>query len=230
MRRRKRKLFRLMALVLLAALGFTCYIRIRMMPLIEQLSIARVNNVVSRIINTAIDDQIAENEISYDKMTLLQKDLNGNITALSTNMAEVNRLKTSTLSLLNKRLYDISVEDIGIALGSLLAPEFFSGRGPQIPVRIISCSMSAAEFRNVFSAAGINQTLHRILMDVTVTVSVLMPTGTRDVDVTSEVVVAETVIVGTVPDKYVNFSGVADQAAAQYYSMNEDDESDEPAG
>ena len=147
-------------------------------------------------------------------MVYLEKDTAGNITALKTNMAEMNRLKTSILSLLDDRIYDISIDDISIPIGSLLFPDLFYGRGPKLPVRIISCSTSSAEFRNLFSEAGINQTLHQIALDVTVTISVMLPTGSLDVDVASEVIVAETVIVGTVPDHYVNFDGTKENTAS----------------
>ena len=81
--------------------------------------------------------------------------------------------------------------------------------------------MTSAGFENVFSAAGINQTLHQILMDVTVTVSLLLPTGSATVDVQSQVVIAETVIVGTVPDNYVNFSETqsASDVADKYFNF-----------
>ena len=222
MRRRHRRKFLLLFLIFaVAAFMLLLYMRARMSPITEELAFARVNNVVSRIINNAIDEQIASGTINYDRMIYLEKDVDGNITALKTNMAEINNLKTQILSILNERLYDISVEDLGIAIGSLIAPEFFAGRGPKIPVRIISCSMTSAGFENVFSAAGINQTLHQILMDVTVTVSLLLPTGSATVDVQSQVVIAETVIVGTVPDNYVNFSETqsASDAANKYFNF-----------
>jgi len=85
----------------------------------------------------------------------------------------------------------------------LILPELFSGAGPRLPVKIMSVSTSDAEFRNEFSEAGINQSLQQIMMDVTISMTVLTPMGTETVTASSEVVIAETVIVGSVPDSYV---------------------------
>ena len=105
-------------------------------------------------------------------------------------------------------LLDLDINEIGLPLGSLILPELFSGTGPKLPIKVLSISSSDADFRNDFSAAGINQTSHRIMMDVTITMTVLTPVGTESVTVTSGVVVAETVIVGHVPDSYVNVNPV----------------------
>lgn len=220
-RRRKPSFWILLTLLaFLLVIAVACY---QLRPLTESLTIARVDNAVSRMLNLAIAEEIEAGEIDYDRIVYLEKDTAGNITALKTNMAEINRLKTSILTTMDDQLYDISIEDIGIPIGSLLFPDLLYGRGPKLPVRIISCSTSSAEFRNLFTAAGINQTLHQIVLDVTATISVMLPTGSLDIDIDSEVIVAETIIVGTVPDHYVNFDGAADagSAAEDYFTYVE---------
>ena len=149
---------------------------------------------------------ISDQRISRLHIVFLEKDLSGNITALKTNINEVNRLKTQILSVIDDMLLDLDVNEIGIPLGSFILPELFSGSGPVLPVKVMSVSASDADFHNVFSEAGINQTAHRMMMDVTITMTVLTPIGTQSVTVTSAVVVAETVIVGNVPESYVNLN------------------------
>jgi len=100
-------------------------------------------------------------------------------------------------------LLDLDINEVGLPLGSLILPELFSGSGPKLPVKVMSISASDADFRNEFSEAGINQTSHRIMMDVHITMTILTPVGTESVTATSAVVVAETVIVGNVPNSYV---------------------------
>lgn len=184
-------------------LGFL-YLQFSVAPLIVELAKARVDNRASYIINEAIETQMQSDDIDYDNIVYLEKDINGNITALKTNINEVNRLKTQILSVMDDLLLDLDVNEIGIPLGSLILPELFSGSGPLLPVKVMSVSASDAEFHNAFSEAGINQTAHRMMMDVTITMTVLTPIGTQSVTVTSAVVVAETVIVGSVPESYVN--------------------------
>ena len=102
----------------------------------------------------------------------------------------------------------MDTSDLGIPLGSLILPEVLSGRGPEIPIKIISIRNSDAYFESSFSQAGINQTLHKLSMNVLVDVSVLVLGKTENFTVKSQVVVAETVIVGNVPNTYLDTGGL----------------------
>ena len=201
-RRRWRRMLAIWVLALLVAL--VLFLRLSVGPMVEELAKARVENRASYIINEAIEAQLRSEDIDYENIVYLEKDVNGAITALKTNINEINRLKTQILSVIDTMLLDLDVNEVGLPLGSLILPELFSGSGPKLPVKVLSISASDADFRNDFSEAGINQTSHRIMMDVTITMTVLTPVGTEDVVVTSGVVVAETVIVGSVPSSYVN--------------------------
>jgi sporulation protein YunB len=174
---------------------------------IRTLAQTQITNATSDLINDAIDHQIETGDIHYDRIVYFEKDLNGRITALKTNMSEVNRLKTSTLNLINDEMLALDTSDIGIPLGSLFVAEIFSGKGPTIPVEIISIRNSDAYFTSSFTQAGINQTLHQLSMSVLVDVSVLVLGETASFTVTSEVVVAETIIVGDVPDTFFQTGG-----------------------
>jgi sporulation protein YunB len=174
---------------------------------IRTLAQTQITNATSDLINDAIDQQIEAGDIHYDRIVYFEKDLNGRITALKTNMSEVNRLKTSTLNLINDEILALDTSNIGIPLGNLFVAEIFSGRGPIIPVEIISIRNSDAYFTSKFTQAGINQTLHQLSMSVLVDVAVLVLGETASFTVTSEVVVAETVIVGEVPQTYLHTGG-----------------------
>lgn len=199
----QRNRYRLIAAVaLLAVVGLTLLFRIRLAPLAEQLLSTQVDNQASDAINAAIDEQIAEGEIDYDRMVTVEKDAQGNVTAIKTNIGEINRLKTSVLKRVDERLKNLSLEELGVPMGSVVLPELFSGRGPQIPVRVLAVRTSDAVFRNSFTGAGINQTLHSITIDIHVVITILTWTGTQEIAVDSAVVAAETVIVGNVPSTY----------------------------
>ncbi len=202
-----RRLFRLiLLLILLCAVALAAF-RIRYREAIEELAQTQVRNSTSDLINDAIDRQIENGNIHYDRIVYFEKDLEGRITALKTNMSEVNRLKTAILNLINDEILALDTSDIGIPLGSLLLPELFSGRGPQIPVRILSIRNSDASFTSYFSEAGINQTLQQLTMDVSVDVAVLVMGKTESFTISSQVVVAETIIVGQVPDTFFQTGG-----------------------
>lgn len=206
-RRRIRRFLQLLLAVLVAAsLGFLM-LRSRYRDVIRDLAETQVKNTTSDLTNDAIAKQIAEGIIQYDRIVYFEKDLDGRITALKTNMSEVNRLKTDILNLINDEILALDTSDIGIPLGSLFLPELFSGKGPAIPVHILSIRNSDAVFASNFSQAGINQTLHQLTMIVSVDVAVLVLGQTSSFTVNSEVVVAETVIVGDVPSTFLQTGG-----------------------
>ena len=182
-------------------------LRGRYRTVIDELAQTQVKNSTSDLTNDAIAKQIAAGNIAYDRIVYFEKDLQGRITALKTNMTEVNRLKTDILSIINDEILALDTSDIGIPLGSLFLPEFLSGRGPAIPVRILSIRNSDAAFVSHFSQAGINQTLHRLNMQVSVDVALLVLGSTTSFSMTSEVLVAETIIVGDVPQTFLQTGG-----------------------
>ena len=206
--RKRRRRWKLRMIVLLALAGWAFFgLRSRLWPVVRSLAQTQVINTASDLINDAILEQIMEGQIQYDRIVYFEKDLDGRITALKTNMAEVNRLKTETLNLINDEIMAQDTETLGVSLGSLILPEFFSGKGPQIPVRILAIRNSDANFQSEFTEAGINQTLQQLRMDVLVDVTILVLGQTETFTVSSQMVVAETIIVGDVPATYLQTGG-----------------------
>ena len=203
MRRGFRKfcLFIIILLVLLFASFFALRSKYRLT--IRDLAETSVKNATSDLANDAIAQQIENGNIQYDRIVYFEKDLNGRITALKTNIGEVNHLKTDILNIINGKILALDAADIGIPIGSLFLPEFFSGKGPTIPVRILAIRNSEASFTSNFCQAGINQTLHQLIMEVDVDAAVLVLGETSTFSVSSQMVVAETVIVGEVPDTFI---------------------------
>lgn len=198
----RNRLRRSFAIILVLTVGLTMLFRLRLAPMAERLMATQVDNQASDAINAAIDEQIAAGEIDYSRMITVEKDAQGNVTALRTNIAEINRLKTSVLQRVDARLQNLSMEELGVPIGSIVLPELLSGRGPKIPVRVLAVRTSDAVFRSSFTGAGINQTKHSITIDVHVVITILTWTGTQEISVDSAVVAAETVIVGNVPTTY----------------------------
>lgn len=207
MRRRLRRLLHFTIILLVAVLIAFLMLRSRYRDVIRELAETQVKNTTSDLTNDAIAKQIADGVIQYDRIVYFEKDLNGRITALKTNMSEVNRLKTDILNIINDEILALDTSDIGIPLGSLFLPEFLSGKGPAIPVHILAIRNSDAVFQSAFSQAGINQTLHQLTMVVNVDVAVLVLGETSSFTINSEVVVAETVIVGEVPSTFLQTGG-----------------------
>jgi sporulation protein YunB len=184
------------------------FLRLKYDSAIVGLTETHMRNATSDLINDAIDRQIDNGNIQYDRIVYFEKDLDGRITALKTNMSEINKLKTSILNIINDEILHINASDIGIPLGSLFLPELFSGRGPQFPVNVLSIRNSDASFSSNFKEAGINQTLHQLNMQISVDVSVLVLGKINNFTISSHVVVAETIIVGQVPETLFQTGGL----------------------
>ena len=132
-----------------------------------------------------------------------QKADNGDVTAVSSNMARINELSSKILDKLVDSTRDNTIT-IGIPAGNLTGASLLMGRGAKIPVKIVVLSSSRVEFMNNIVTAGINQTKHQITLRVTADMQILVPWGTEDTQVSTDVLIADTVIVGKVPDTYLN--------------------------
>ncbi len=203
-RRKKRRLWLLVPLLTILALAVTWR---SLEPAIEEMACAQAADEASDLIAEAITAQMELDDISYDSLIVLEKDAKGQILALRTDMNQLGRLRNETLAIINRRLLDEDETELGIPLGSVLFPSLLSGRGPRLPVRVLTVSNSDAEFHSSFQAAGINQTLHRITMQVAMNVTLLTPAGTRQLRVDSGVVVAETILIGQVPATMIQTEG-----------------------
>ena len=203
------KRFLVFLFVLIASvIGLLLLFRREYQSVMTSLAQTQVKNATSDLINDAIEQQISSGTIQYDRMVYFEKDLDGRITALKTNLSEVNRLKTDLLNLINDEILAMDFDQLGIPIGSLVVPELFSGKGPVIPVRILTIRNSEASFFSEFSEAGINQTMQKLNMQVNIDVAVLVLGTVEEFAISSQVVVAETVIVGQVPDMFLQTGGI----------------------
>ena len=203
-----RRIILIFVLFFLVVFGCFFLVRNQYYDVVHSLAQTQVKNITSDLINDAIDKQIRDGTIQYDRMVYFEKDLDGRITALKTNMSEVNRLKTALLNLINDEILAMDSEHIGVPIGSFILPELFSGKGPIIPIQVLTIRNSEAAISSEFSQAGINQTLQKINMQVSVDVSILVLGSVSDFTISSQVVVAETVIVGQVPDMFLQAGGI----------------------
>ena len=189
--------------------------------LLGGLAVTRVSNSVNRLVTEAVNDAVNSGEIQYDELITFQKDTSGRITAFQSNMAAFNRLQADITGDVLQRLAEVSDTELSIPLGTLTGSALLAGRGPRFRVRMQSVGSCSAHFENAFEHAGINQTTHSILLYVDVSVSILLPGFNTSAKVSNTFSVAETVIVGDVPDTYTYFDSENDLAEDAYeYTIN----------
>lgn len=192
-------------------LALTVAVVLHMKPVVVDLATARTSNAVNRIVVAAVNDAVDSGRIDYEQLVDFDKDAEGHVTALRSNMAAFNRLQASIADDILQRMAEVSSTDLSIPIGTLTGSPLLAGRGPCLRVRMQSVGTATARFDNQFSSAGINQTRHRIILDVDVHVSILLPGLTTYTKVSNEISVAETVIVGGVPETYTYFSTTPDE-------------------
>lgn len=175
----------------------------RMTPTLLAQAEAKVTNEVTASVTRRVEDTLAADALSYGDMVTIEKDSSGQITALTSNTVGLNMLRSKIISGVLSDLEGLAQETIPIPVGNLTGWDLLSDAGPAIRVGFLSTGIGSGEFHNSFSAAGVNQTRHQISLEVAVQVTILLPSGPVERTVTTQVPVAETIIVGQVPQQYI---------------------------
>ena len=191
---------------MLLGLGLMCLTLVRNMdPLVRDMAVAGAKNAAAAAMQKAVAARMTGGQ--WSDLVQLVKDGEGQITAAVTDVGRVNELQAALSGDVIAALTAPNTADLGVPLGNLLPSPFFSGLGPKVPIRILSVSEVEVKLMSRFTSAGINQTLHRLLLTLSARVRVLIPTGTVTAIVYADVTAAETLIVGRVPDSYMYFEG-----------------------
>ena len=169
-----------------------------------QMVISDATDLMTLCINDTISRKFAEEDYDYDYFVDLDYGSDGTVNAVRANMARINALSSELLSDI-VHAADGGELSLSIPIGNVLGSSLLLGKGPEIPVDITMLSSSYVDFQNELSDAGINQTKHQIKLEVVIDIDVIMPWQTVSTQVVSEILIAETVILGDVPDTYFNW-------------------------
>ncbi len=181
------------------ALLFIAQLNSRIRPILLEVALAKTSNQIT----AAIDNAVSEQAVAYSDLITLERSNTGDIVALSSNLAQANILRAQLLDVTLNALDGLETTELEIPLGTVLDWDLFSGRGPDIKVRVLYTGTASAEFENSFSTTGINQTRHQIIFKIDADICVLLPGRQYNETVSTSVCVAETIIVGKVPETYL---------------------------
>lgn len=192
------------AAVMCAAVRLTeCALR----PVLSAAARYQVRSQVTAAVEQWAARDLQERGVDYSDFVTITRNEAGEITALSADMARLNLLRAELSAHLLERLEDSQLE-LTIPVGSLLPLEPTWARGPELHLRALALGTASAEFESEFTSAGINQTRHRLWLELSVPVTVLLPGGGEELTVDSRLCVAETVIVGQVPQTWFQTGGL----------------------
>ncbi|MBD5134145.1 MAG: sporulation protein YunB [Clostridiales bacterium] len=176
----------------------------RLRPVLETAASSRATNLMTQAIDTAVDNCLQENDMNYADFVTMETDVSGKVTSLTSNTAANSRFKRQVVEAVTRQLSTLDSDALGVPLGTLTDQPLLAGAGPSVRVKVDSVGEVIADYANSFTSAGVNQTLHRVCLDITATIYLFLPGEVLPVTVASSVCVAETVIVGETPDTYLN--------------------------
>jgi sporulation protein YunB len=199
----KQKLAAYIILVLFLALQTLLLLDRNLRPTLEAIAEARAKVIATQAINDAINTKIAQ-EIKYGLLITVHTDYNGRPSWAQVNTTEVNRIVAATIMRVQETLGTIRGEVLRIPLGQAFNSQLLANMGPRIPFTIVPVGTVNVEVTDAFEQAGINQTRHKIYLEVYTDVQIVIPFVTRTVQVHSQVPIADVTYLGDVPQTVID--------------------------
>ncbi len=171
---------------------------------------AQARALAVQVLNEAAAELLSSEEVTYASLMHVTSDENGQVRLIQANTPQMNHLAARVSLLAQSRLQQTPTPSVQVPLGSAMGLTLFAGWGPKIEVRILPVGSVHAQFHTDFQTAGINQTRHRISLQLTAQVQLVIPTGAQTVEVSTQVAMAESIIVGEVPDTFTDVGNDTD--------------------
>ena len=164
---------------------------------------AKTRSLSQKAVESAIYETINDTLV-YDRLITITRDENGDVVMISTNSLQINLLARELVKTAQSKLEEIGVKGIDIPIGTFFGMPIFVGRGPNINIKMLPIGNITCKFSSEFEEAGINQTNHKLYLTVCSNVSVILPLENKVVDTQTQILIAESIIVGKIPDTYLN--------------------------
>ena len=201
---KRRRMFRRMILLALLLCAALVLMERNFKPLVFSLAEARSAAMASQVLYSALAEA-TQDGVGYDDLMNIHMDDRGQVALLSANTMAMNRLADRAGQAALRQLGGMSSEQVSVPLGAALGLTLLAGSGPQVPVSIIPIGSVATEFATEFEACGINQTRHKVFLQLTASIRIVIPTGAKTTQVSANMLVAESIIVGSVPEGFVGY-------------------------
>ena len=193
-------------LILTIAFSIVKLVLNAVLPIFDTLCENRARSIATIISNEEATNVMKEH--SYDELFTIEKDNQGNITMIKSNIIPINEIISDVAVKIQNEIDNRGRENIEIALGSFTGFKMLAGRGPGVKIRISSIGSVETDLKSEFSSQGINQTLHRVYLQVKCKVNILKPIDNIEREITNQVLLVENVIVGNIPSTYYNLEGI----------------------
>ena len=203
---RKFKRFKIIfVLICLLIIGTLIYFQRNVTRVLISISEATIRSITTIAVNDAIYYTLND-AMRYDDLISIERDIDNNVTSITTDSLKINRIARDTAYLSQENLTKMSAEGIMVPLGALTGIEALAGFGKKINIKIIPISNVECRFVSKFRQAGINQTLHSLYLEIVSDISIILPSKSTNLASTIEVLICESVITGKIPDTYLQAS------------------------
>lgn len=205
------KKYKIVLLLILVVLIVITYCMNAINPVFLNVIENKAYNIAVKISNNAVHQKLKD--VNYSDLVILEKDNNGKITMVAANSYAINQISTDISMIIQRQLEDLEDVYVLMPIGILFGSNILSNTGPKMKIKILPIGTVSTAFKSEFESSGINQTIHRIYVDITCSISIVTPFETKKSQFTDSILVNEVVIVGEIPDTYYNLSGVEEFTA-----------------
>lgn len=183
------------------------------LPIFDDLCKDKAKSIATIISNEQATAVMKEH--TYDELFNIEKDSDGNIVMIKSNVFPINEIISDVAVNIQNEINEKGDESVKIPLGAFSGFKLFSGSGPKIDIQIESIGNVETDLRSEFTEQGINQTLHRVYLQVECEISILTPYDVISSKISNQVLIAENVIVGKIPSTYYNLQGIDNNNAME---------------
>lgn len=176
-------------------------------PIILSITESKIASLSTKAVNSAVSEVLVENNLYEDLVTICTNDA-GDVVMIQANSVLINKLSRDLARASQTKLDTIGAQGVSIPMGSFTGMPIFIGRGPEVRLKIMPIGAIQCSFLSEFVQAGINQTNHKIYVNLTATINVVLPVANKQIVSNTQLLICENIIVGKVPEVYLSSSGI----------------------
>lgn len=193
--------------------GIAIIVDLQVRPLIKTVAAEEAKIISTQAINHTVFDELTKQDSDYSNLVHIERGDDGKVLAITSDIQKMNKLKAAISMAIQDKISNNNIACSSVPLGTLINTDIFSGRGPRVPLKISLSGAVITNFKSNFTSAGINQTKHMIYLNVQTKIYVFIPGYPSYTCVNTDVLIAETVIVGAVPEVFANMDKPSDTSA-----------------
>lgn len=176
-------------------------------PIILSITESKVASLSTKAVNSAVSEVLVENNLYEDLVTICTNDV-GDVVMIQANSVLINKLSRDLARASQTKLDTIGAQGVSIPMGSFTGMPIFIGRGPEVRLKVMPIGAIQCSFLSEFVQAGINQTNHKIYVNLTATINVVLPVANKQIVSNTQLLICENIIVGKIPEVYLSSSGI----------------------